>query len=95
MNAATALYMNENARQSAIRGLLEDLIGCKFIKISTDNDANIDDVSNVNEFCPLMAEYKHGIGTSNTDGTIQVSFGYAKWAAQHRVCYSFTCISRD
>ncbi|PVF94056.1 hypothetical protein CPB86DRAFT_876678 [Serendipita vermifera] len=85
MNVATALYIDEKARQSAVRPLLEDLIGCKFIKIETDNAARIDDVSSVNEFCPLMAEYKHEIGTGGTDGTIQVSFDHAKWAAQHRM----------
>jgi hypothetical protein len=95
MDAAAALYPNENARQHAIRPFLEDLIGCKFISIQTDNGAHIDDVSSVNEFCPLMAEYKHEIGTGGTDGTIQVSFGHAKWAAQQRVCWFFACVFKE
>jgi hypothetical protein len=44
MDAATALYIDKNARQHAIRPFLEDLIGCEFIKIETDNGTRIDDL---------------------------------------------------
>ena len=87
MAAATALYKNEDARQNAISPLLEELVGCRFRKFDTNNDAHIDDASHVDEiFCTLIAEYKNEIGTGGTDGSIQVSFGHAKWAAQNRVC---------
>ena len=87
MAAATAFYGNEMARQNAMSPLLGELIGCRFKKYKTTNGARLDDASLVDEiFCTLIAEYKNDIGTGGCDGSIQVSFGHAKWAAQEKVC---------
>ena len=91
MTASVDLYPSENDRRSAIRPIIENLLANgddirRLSQVATDTGARVDGAIEIGFYCPLVLEEKNEIGTGNTDGTIQVGLGHAKWATQNKVC---------